>query len=301
MQRLYRSPFETKLTVVVVFNDGGVYTISPVQQGESPRQRHRYSERVLVRWRHVHQTRIPWQLVHHYSFVVDRHAAHFRAERLKKKSRRVIARIFNRDSIARRQQGARDEIERLLRATRDRYVVSRNLHTARDADVSRNRFAQTTMSCRLRVHSSGHRFGTQCTNDQPSPRLVRKQRCVGKTSAKVKLRRLVESSRQCDRIPHRARLQRASEPARLLLRRAYELVVDVCARSNSGDDEAFTGEAIVCLGDRSARHVERVREVAACGQAIAGSQTAVTNRISYLAIDLATQVLSTDEIDLEVH
>ena len=78
--RLDRPPFETKLAVVVVFNDRSVNTISPVKQCQSSRQRHRHSERILMRRRHVHQTHIARQLVHHYSFVIDRHTAHRRAE-----------------------------------------------------------------------------------------------------------------------------------------------------------------------------------------------------------------------------
>jgi hypothetical protein len=42
-------------------------------------------------------------------------------------------------------------------------------------------------------------------------------------------------------------------------------------------------------------------QIATRRQAITGSETTITNRIPYLPVDLAAEVLSTDKIDLKLH
>src|SRR5262245_15701031 len=233
-----------------------------------------------MRRRYINQARIARQLIHDYSFTVDRYTAHLCAERFEQKPRRVIPRIFNCDSIAGRQKCARNEIERLLCTVRDRDVVSRNLHAARDANVARDGFAQTAITSGLTIYSAGYSFTTKRADHQASPRLMRKKRCVRKTTAKVELRRLYESSRQTDRIPYRSRRQRTICTTSFLFSScSNNLAVDVRARANPRDQVTLAGEPVVRHSHRGARDLERVGQISTRRQTVAGPETTIANRV----------------------
>lgn len=64
-----------------------------------------------------------WQRINDQPLTIDWYADHANAQRLEQPPRRAVARIFDGNSIARRQQDACQDIERLLCTVRDNDVV----------------------------------------------------------------------------------------------------------------------------------------------------------------------------------
>ena len=126
-----------------------------------------------MRRRHIHKTRLARQSVYKDSFLIDWHTLDQRPERFEQKTGRQITRIFNRNQVARPQEGAGYEIESLLRATGDRDVVSGSLDASGDSNVPRYSFPQALMACGMGVHSCTHGFPIGFASNQSAPSFMR--------------------------------------------------------------------------------------------------------------------------------
>src|SRR5262249_47488698 len=123
LQRIERSAFESKLTVVVIFDDDGAVLFCPGEQRQSPRERHRDAEWKLMRGRHVNQTGRCRNGRYIDPLVVDRHTCNPRAQALKEPPGRWVAGLLERDDGTWLDQHAAYEVECLLRALRHNHIV----------------------------------------------------------------------------------------------------------------------------------------------------------------------------------
>src|ERR1043165_6195840 len=73
------------------------------------------------------------------------------------------------------------------------------------------------------------------------------------------------------------------------------------ARANARCEKALACKPVVSDRDCRARDLQRAREIAARRQTVAGTQTPVSNRATYLPIDLSAQILAADEVDVKFH
>jgi hypothetical protein len=115
--------FEPELAVVVVFDHHRVPLLRPFQERRTALQRHRRPERELVRGRHVDQLRRLWDRRHNEPVVVDGNADHACPETSKESADRGVSRVLHRHAGPCLNQHAPDQIERLLRALRDDYII----------------------------------------------------------------------------------------------------------------------------------------------------------------------------------
>lgn len=128
---------------------------------------------------------------------------------------------------------------------------------------------------------------------------VRKQGGVRRSGSEIEQRRTVESRRQGDGIPNRARdknpklfflgvrvrrLRRASDERPCALSRLNE---PVCLQPFVGDHHRRPGD------------VESSRQLTRCRQSVLGTQYVADDGALYLAIDLAAQVIALNQIDVQ--
>ena len=83
--------------------------------------------------------------------------------------------------------------------------------------------------------------------------------------------------------------------------RAHRGFADKRAVSDASEEEAFSRQAVIRVGDRHSGHTERSCELAARRQSIAGAKHAVDNRVAYLPVDLRAQIPSADQADVHRH
>ncbi len=81
---------------------------------------------------------------------------HPRAERLEQEPGRPVTRVFDGNSITRRQQDTGHDVEGLLGATGNCDVVNGSRQASRDSDVADNCRAQLLMTRGMGVHASAH-------------------------------------------------------------------------------------------------------------------------------------------------
>src|SRR5882762_2589866 len=80
--------------------------------------------------------------------------------------------------------------------------------------MPRDAFAQTMVAGRMTVHAAAHGLVlAQDTRHQAPPRLVRKQRRIRKTGAKVEFRGLIEGGGHRQAVPDAPRAQHARSAA----------------------------------------------------------------------------------------
>jgi hypothetical protein len=162
---------------------------------------------------------------------------------------------------------------------------------------------QGQLAGRVLVGSLGVFRNPQRPCHQPTPYLMGKQRRVGKPCPKVEAGRAIELGQQVDRVrfPNPAWPQRAvgSRPCSALCLRQAFAHERPCPRS--GGHEAFGGEAIVGGDHGAARNRQRLSQLAAWREIFTRSQLPDTDRGPKLAIDLALQVLATNEADMNGH
>ena len=188
LQRLQRPVGEPELAVVVVLDDDRVRALGPRQQRRAPGQGHRRAERELVRRRDVHQLRPRGQRGDVEAFAVHRHADDLGAVRREEQLRQPVAGLLDGDPVARLEQHAAQQVERLLRALGDEHVVGAGAHRAGDADVPGDRRAQARVPARVGVVREPGGV-PQLPREQPPPGFEGEQRGVGDADAEVVLRR----------------------------------------------------------------------------------------------------------------
>jgi hypothetical protein len=132
---------EAELAVIVVFDHCGTTPFRPGKQRDPPWQRHRHAQRELVGRGDVHQPGLVRDRVHDQAFGVDGYGNHACAQGLEQQPRRRVARFLDGHAVARLQQHASDEVDRLLRPVRDDDVVRVGLYGPGDFEVVGDRGA----------------------------------------------------------------------------------------------------------------------------------------------------------------
>ncbi|EIP84458.1 hypothetical protein A33K_18901 [Burkholderia humptydooensis MSMB43] len=132
-QRRQRRGLIAEFAVVVVLDHPRAPRMRPVEQVETPRDRHRHAERRLMRGRHIRgrDTAMRAQRVRVDAFRVDRNADRFGAGQLENSPRGSIAGILDRDPALVAGDRAGNQIDRMPDASRDEDVG----RAARDAAI----------------------------------------------------------------------------------------------------------------------------------------------------------------------
>ena len=138
LQRRQRRAAVVVFAVVVVLDDDDAAGTRPVQQLEPPRQRHRRAGRELVRRRDEDHPRRVGQLGHRDPVALHRHGMEARPVRLEQLPRARVARILDRRDVARIDEHARAQIERLLRAADHDHLAGFAADGARPPQVGRD-------------------------------------------------------------------------------------------------------------------------------------------------------------------
>ena len=142
LQRRQRRAAVVVFAVVVVLDHHDAAGPRPFEQLEPPRQRHRRAGRELVRRGDEDHARRVGQLGHRDAVALHRHGVQARPVRLEQLPRARVARILDRRDVARVDEHARTQIERLLRAVDHDDLAGLAPDGARPPQVRRDLAAQ---------------------------------------------------------------------------------------------------------------------------------------------------------------
>ena len=248
--------------------------------------------------RHIDETSPVGKLLHDQAIEVDGNAGPSDAQRGEDVSRSDVAWILDRDAIAGAEQHLRDQIEPLLRAVRDRHIVSRSLHAARDREMTDDRFAELSISGGVAVDS---RLRASGAGQHSAPIVVGKQGGIGKTGAEVEDRGRCKCRRQRDRVPDGSGTQGSARSIARHLASVDSGCADEGARSSATRDEPLGGQSFEGDGNARAGHAEPKSQLPARGDTFTRPKSAGEDRLAQLAVDFPVQVRAAYQADVEVH
>ncbi len=176
LQRCQRPAAVTEFAVVIVFDDPDFAGCRVLQQHASPRQTHHHSQRILVRRRGADKTRWLAQVgqPHAHAFRVDRDRHRLDAERIEDAARAPVTGIFDPGAVAMFSQQLDDDIQRLMDAGGDDYLVGIAVDRARDAQIFCYCLAQRHITAGVAIGQQLRARAAPMLVLQAAPDLVRK-------------------------------------------------------------------------------------------------------------------------------
>ncbi len=266
-----------------------------VQQRAPPLERHVHAERKLVRWRHADHLRVPREPVDAHPFAVDGDRHHPRAGRREHVAQRRITGLLDGDGrLARRDQDACEQIERLLRACRDHDVSGRACDRTGERHVPGDRLAQGRASLRFGIVDVRRRYGTQRAGGESAPDLERKRSPIRNPDAEVDAAAVALAYRyqRRRRAPCRtqSRIAARRRGPRVRPRRGRQEVDDLRPGAAARADVALAQQPVVGCHHHVARHPERDRQFAGGGQPDSRLQSAADDGGAQLTMQVAAHL-----------
>src|SRR5450830_483790 len=148
-----------EFAVVIVFNDPGTIGLGPGNECSASHQTHLHTKRKLVRRRDYGQpgTRIKCcALAYAQTFVVNRHRPHQRTLSNQVGANAQVTRVFHHDFIAIVEQEPRNQIQRLLRASRNDHLRRCAADAARYQQPLRNRRPERWLTSGFGIAGTGN-------------------------------------------------------------------------------------------------------------------------------------------------
>ena len=145
LQRRHRLSFESKFTVIIIFDYEGACTFGPFENGHPPLQRHRHSQRKLVGRSQINSPGVRTDFLsrgNRQAFLVHRHRDDLGSNIAKSNTGAKVSRVLRPNLVMFLKKQARQQIERLLSSGDDDDLFRVASHTSGCSQIVCNSIAQ---------------------------------------------------------------------------------------------------------------------------------------------------------------